>query len=167
MFKNLGRVSFYSHLLPFPKQTHWNKVSTCVGVLGNPAVTIGSLNQGRLHLTCQKRLKDLPNLNPFHGLLVYCCSLTYHRPKQSFCLSNSWLAIVQEPHVPQERSSETIMANPLLLLVVACFFVKNLSQPSVLSFLLCWHSVSLEIRWALLDLENGIWAWCQFFKKRS
>lgn len=32
MFKDLGRVSFYSHLLPFPKQTHWNKVSTCVCV---------------------------------------------------------------------------------------------------------------------------------------
>lgn len=37
MFKNLGRVSVYSHLLPFPKQTHWNKVSTCVcvGVRGS------------------------------------------------------------------------------------------------------------------------------------
>lgn len=127
MFKNLGRVSFYSHLLPFPKQTHWNKVSTCVcacwgeRVLGNPEVTIGSFCWGWLHLTCQKRLKDLPNLNPFHGLLVYRCSLTYHRPKQSFCLSNSWLAFVGEPHATQEISSETIMANPLLLLVVSCF----------------------------------------------
>ena len=121
MFKNLGRISFYSHLLPLPKQTQRNKVSTCVGVLGNPHITTGSFYQGWLLLTCQKRLKDLPNLNPFHGLLVYCCSLTYHRPKQSSCLSNSWLAIVQEPHVTQERSSVTIMANPLLLLVASCF----------------------------------------------
>lgn len=78
-------------------------------------------------LNYQKRLKDLPNLNPFHGLLVCCCSLTYHRPKQSFCLSKSWLAIVQEPHVTQERSSETIMTNPLLLLVLSCFFSEPFS----------------------------------------
>lgn len=66
------------------------------GDIGNSEVTVGSFYQGQLYLTCQERLKDLPNLNPLHGLLVYCCFLTYRRPKQSFHLSNSCLAVVQE-----------------------------------------------------------------------
>lgn len=140
MSKNLGKVSFPSHLLPHPKQTQQclltPKVSACVWVLGNAEVTTGGFYQGWLHLICQKGLKDLPNLNPFHDLLVYCCALTYHRPKQSFCLSNSRLAIVQEPPVTQERSSETIKANPLLSLVASCFRSEPCSTlgPIYLSF---------------------------------
>lgn len=65
-------------------------------------------------LNLSGKVERFTNLNPSRGLLVYCCSLTYHRPKQSFWSSNSWLAIVQEPCVTQERSSEMIMTNPVI-----------------------------------------------------
>lgn len=103
-------------------------------------------------LNLSEKVERFTNLNPFHGLLVYCCSLTYHRPKQSFCLSNSWLAIVQELRVTQERSSETIMTNPVIdgcLFFLFRTFLNLLSYPS---FPLRLHSMLSEIRGTVLDL---------------
>lgn len=65
-------------------------------------------------LNLSEKVERFTDFKPSHGLLAYSCSLTYHRPKQSFCLSNSWLAMVQELRVTQEGSSEMIMTNPVI-----------------------------------------------------
>lgn len=151
MCKNPGKGSFYPHLLLHPKQTQgclWtSRVSTRVGVLRNPEVSTGSFCQGWLRLS--EKVERFTDFKPSHGLLVYSCSLTYHRPKQSFCLSNSWLAMVQELCVTQEGSSEMIMTNPV---IGVCLSVQNFFQPlSCLFFPSRLHSVLFQIKETVLD----------------
>lgn len=127
-----------------------SEMSTCVGVLGNSQVA--SFIQGWLHLSEEvERFAQFKSFSWTSGILLFS---TYHRPKQSFHLSNSCLVIVQEPHIMQQRSSEKIIANPLLFLSLA--FVQSLFQTPALTYLFGLHCFIWSKRWNSLGLQSDI-----------